>query len=132
VLNCSSIQGHPPKHHRFNDARIPSHITYAYKEGVTIVKNDDFYQLPDNGTHTIDLLFLMSNAPVSTASFPDAGSESYVGLANAMELAVDELSTIFPEILRGETKSSNRCEGLHVLTQQYSMSPVIDMFEYKD
>merc|ERR1712224_161770 len=50
----------------------------------------------------------MSNAPVSTASFPDAGSESYVGLVNAMELAMDELSTIFPEMLRGEAKSSNR------------------------
>ena len=102
-VNCSSIQGHPPKHNRFKDKRIPRHITYAYKKDVTIIKNDDFYQLPDNETHTIDLLFLMSNAPVSTASFPEAGSESYVGLANAMELAVDELSTMFPEVLRGET-----------------------------
>ena len=67
----------------------------------------------------------MSNAPVSTASFPDAGSEAYVGLANAMELAMDELSTIFPEMLQGETKSSNRCEGLRVLKQQHLMSPVI-------
>ena len=117
---CSSIQGHPPQHHRFKDKRIPAHITYAYKEGATIIKNDDFYQLPDNETHTIDLLFLMSNAPVPTASFPEAGSEAYVGLANAMELAMDELSTMFPEILRGETKSSNRYEGLNVLIQHKS------------
>ena len=54
----------------------------------------------------------MSNAPVPTESFPEAGSQSYVGLANAMELAMDELSTIFPEMLQGETKSSNRYEGL--------------------
>ena len=71
----------------------------------------------------------MSNAPVSTASFPDAGSEAYVGLANAMELAMDELSTIFPEMLLGDTKSSNRYEGLHALTQ---LSPVIYMFECND
>ena len=75
------------------------------------MKNDDFYQLPENKTHTIDLLFLMSNAPVATASFPEAGSEPYVGLSTAMELAVTELSNIFPEILRPETKSSNRCES---------------------
>jgi len=102
------FKGHPPEHHRFKDKRIPDHITYAYKRAATIIKNEDFYKLPDNGTYTIDLLFLMSNAPVATASFPEAGSESYVGLANAMELAMDELSTMFPEMLRGETKSSNR------------------------
>ena len=123
--NCPSTQGHPPEHHRFKDKRIPEHITYAYKRAATIIKNEDFYQLPDNGTYTIDLLFLMSNAPVATASFPEAGSESYVGLANAMELAMDELSTMFPEMLRGETKSSNRCEVLHMLKQQHSIARVI-------
>ena len=46
-----------------------------------------------------------------------------MGLANSMELAMDELSTMFPEILRGETKSSNRYEGLNVLIQHQSMSP---------
>ena len=102
-VNCPSIQGHPPEHHRFKDTRIPAHITYAYKRDVTIIKNDDFYQLPDNETHTIDLLFLMSHAPVSTASVPDDGSQSYVGLANSMELAMDELSTMFPEVLQGDT-----------------------------
>ena len=59
----------------------------------------------------------MSNAPVSTASFPDAGSEAYVGLANAMELAMDELSTIFPEMLRGETKSSNPSKSTTTTTE---------------
>ena len=126
-----SIQGHPPQHHRFNDTRIPAHITYAYKKNVTIIKNDDFYQLPGDKTYTIDLLFLMSNAPVSTASFPEAGSQSYVGLANSMELAMDELSTIFPEMLLGETKSSNRYEGLHALTLT-QLLPVIYMFECND
>ena len=123
-INCSSIQGHPPEHHGFKDKRVPAHITYAYKEGATIVKNDDFYKLPDNETHTIDLLFLISNTPVSTTPFPDTGSKAYVGLVNVMELSVDELSSIFPEMLRGETKSSNRCEELYVFKQHHSMSPI--------
>ena len=109
--NYSCVQGHPPAHQRFKDKRIPAHVTFAYKKNVTIMKNDDFYQLARNEIRTIDLLFLMSNAPVATGSFPEAGSEPYVGLSTAMELAVAELSNIFPEILRPETKSSNRCES---------------------
>ena len=104
------MQGHPPQHQRFEGKKIPSHVTYAYKKGATIIKNDDFYQLPDDKEYNIDLLFLMSNAPVATASFPEAGSESYVGLATAMELAVGELVQTFPKFLRGGTKPSNRCE----------------------
>ena len=90
------MQGRPPSHQRFKNTLIPTHITYAYKEGVTILKNDDFYTLPDAGTKQIDLLFVMANAPVNTASMPEGGSQAYVGLAKNMELALNELSEIFP------------------------------------
>ena len=89
-------QEHPPPHRRFKDKRIPAHITYAFQKDATIVKNDDFYELPEDGPKKIDLLFLIANAPVKTAAFPEAGSESYVGLAEAMELATNELSEHFP------------------------------------
>ena len=87
------VQGAPPQHHRFNDSRIPAHITYAYQEDVEIVENDAFYALPTTGRHpkTIDMLFLIANAPVQTASLPVAGSESYVGTALTMKLAMDKL-----------------------------------------
>ena len=53
--------------------------------------------MPEDGPpKKIDLLFLIANAPVKTAAFPEAGSESYVGLAEAMELATNELSEYFP------------------------------------
>merc|ERR1712224_767758 len=69
----------PPDHHRFKDERIPAHVTYAYKRGATIVRNDDFYEMSEGSNKTIDLLFLMANAPVSTLSLPESGSQSYVG-----------------------------------------------------
>ena len=106
------MQGQPPQHNRFDDPnisahkQIPAHITYAYQQGATIVKNDDFYELPEDGPKKIDLLFLIANAPVKTASFPVGGSESYVGLAKAMELAMNELSEHFPAFFVEETDPS--------------------------
>ena len=90
------MQDYPPQHRRFKDERIPSHITYAYKKGATIARNNDFYMLRPGQTKKVDLLFLIASAPVATASVPDAGSESYVGLAIAMELAMNELTEKFP------------------------------------
>jgi hypothetical protein len=62
--HMSPLQDKPPQHHRFEDNRIPAHITYAYKKGATIIRNDDFYEMPEGKNKTIDLLFLMANAPV--------------------------------------------------------------------
>ena len=91
------VQGNPPAHHRFiNDGVIPKHITYAYKRGVKITKNDDFYTLPEGNAKTIDLLFLMASAPVSTGAMPDGGSESYSGTTMGMERATEALSQKFP------------------------------------
>ena len=91
------VQEHPPQHHRFEDPRIPRHVTYAYAKNATIVKNDNFYNMPEGKSKNIDLLFLMANAPVSTQSLPESGSESFVGLTKAMKLAMEELSRKFPE-----------------------------------
>ena len=91
------VQENPPQHHRFKDPRIPRHVTYAYAKSATIVKNDNFYSMQEGKTKNIDLLFLMANAPVSTQSLPESGSESFVGLTKAMELAMEELSRKFPE-----------------------------------
>ena len=90
-------QGHPPTHRRFDDKKIPRHITYAYKSGVTIARNDDFYefQQPDQ-KKTIDVLFVMASAPVKTGSLPEAGSEPYMGAAIGMQLATEALSEKFP------------------------------------
>ena len=101
------MQGEPPQHHRFEDPRIPAHITYAHKEGVTIAKNDDFYNYPLSSEgeikpKQIDLLFLIANAPVKTVSLPVGGSESYAGTAMAMEFAIDELSRKFPTFFEEE------------------------------
>ena len=101
-------QERPPPHRRFNDKRIPAHITYAYKKAATIAKNDDFYKLPETGSKQIDVLFLIANAPVKTASFPVAGSESYVGLAEAMELAMNELLELFPAFFVEEAEPSKK------------------------
>ena len=90
------MKGHPPQHQHFRNKKIPAHITFAYKEGVKILKNDDFYNLPDGVHKEVDLLFLIANAPVSMAGIPEGGSESYVGLAVAMELATTELAERFP------------------------------------
>ena len=82
---------------------------YAYKQGATIVQNDDFYELPNGENKTIDLLFLIASAPVATGSLPDAGSESYVGLALAMELAMNELAEKFPNFfVKGSRQSNER------------------------
>ena len=101
------VQDYPPQHQRFDDEKIPSHITYAYKKGATIAKNDDFYPLPKNQTRQVDVLFVIASAPVKTGSLPEAGSESYVGLAIAMELAMNELSDKFPAFfVEGKRKSN--------------------------
>ena len=103
------MQDYPPQHQRFDDEKIPSHITYAYKRGATIAKNDDFYVSPKNQTRKVDVLFVIASAPVKTGSLPEAGSESYVGLAIAMELAMNELSEKFPAFFHGAIRSSTRC-----------------------
>ena len=84
-------QGAPPQHYRFKDPKIPAHISYAYKDNVTIAENDEFYTMPNDKHKTVDLVFLIANAPVKTASLPVAGSESYIGTAVTMELAMKEL-----------------------------------------
>ena len=108
--NYPPMQGYPPQHRRFEDKKIPNHITYAFKKDATIVRNDDFYQLPKGKTKNVDLLFVIAHAPVKTASLPEAGSGPYVGLANAMELAVNELSKKFPAFFVEERQLSNWCE----------------------
>ena len=103
------MQDYPPQHQRFDDEKIPSHITYAYKKGATIAKNDDFYPLPKNETtRQVDVLFVIASAPVATGSLPEAGSESYVGLAIAMELAMNELAEKFPAFFAAGKREMNR------------------------
>ena len=104
------MQGHPPEHQRFKNSKVPAHITYAYKQGVKIVKNDEFYPMPPSGSKKVDLLFVIANAPVSTVSLPSSGSESYVGLATAMELAMYELFKIYPAFFAQDTKISKACD----------------------
>ena len=104
------MQDYPPQHRHFDGEKIPAHITYAYKEGATIAENDDFYKLPSGQTKTVDLLFVIASAPVATGSLPDAGSESYAGLAIAMELAMNELSKKFPAFFGAKARPSNRWE----------------------
>ena len=104
----SFLQENPPQHHRFNDSRIPAYVTWAYIQDATIVRNDEFYEMPEGANKTIDLLFLMANAPVSTLSLPGSGSEAYAGLANAMKLATEELVRRFPGFF-GE--STEQCKG---------------------
>ena len=102
------VQDYPPPHRHFADRSIPSHITYAYKKGATIAENNDFYTLPKGETKKADLLFVIAGAPVATASLPEAGSESYVGLAVAMELAMNELAEKFPDFFLKGTRPSNQ------------------------
>ena len=104
------VQGHPPRHQRFKNSKIPAHITYAYKQGAEIVKNDEFYPMPSSGSKEVDLLFVIANAPVSTVSLPNSGSESYVGLATAMELAMYELFKIYPAFFAQDTKPSKQSD----------------------
>ena len=111
LYHVSTLQDNPPQHHRFNDSRIPTHVTYAYKQGATIVRNDDFYEMPEGATKTIDLLFLMANAPVSTLSLPESGSESYIGLAKVMELATKELSEKFPAFFGEDQQTTKQYKG---------------------
>ena len=104
------MQGHPPQQHHFKDQTIPAHITFAYKERVRIARNDDFYQLPNGTTKTVDLLFLIASAPVPTAALPEGGSESYAGLSIGMQLAMEELSDTFPRFFGQETTTPNQRE----------------------
>ena len=71
-------------------------MTWAYKQNATIAENKRFYTLTEGGTKTLDLLFLIANAPVATLSLPEAGSQSYVGMALDMELAMESLLDMFP------------------------------------
>ena len=103
------MQDYPPQHQRFDDEKIPSHITYAYKKGATIAENDDFYPLPENQTRKVDVLFVIASAPVKTGSLPEGGSESYVGLAIAMELAMNELAQKFPSFFAAGKRKTSRC-----------------------
>ena len=66
--------------------------------------------LPEGETKQVDVLFVIAHAPIATMAFPDGGSESYVGLAVAMELAMDELSEKFPAFFVEENKPSNGCK----------------------
>ena len=103
------MQDYPPQHRRFLNKKIPAHITYAYKKGARIAENNDFYMLPnDHQNKTVDIIFLIASAPVATGSMPEAGSESYVGLAIAMELAMNELAEKFPTFF-GEGQRSSNC-----------------------
>ncbi len=63
--------------------------------------------MPKGQTKKVDLLFGIAGAPVATASLPEAGSESYVGLAIGMELAMNELAEKFPSFFVQGTRSSN-------------------------
>ena len=102
------MQEGPPKQLPFRDKRIPQHVTYAHKRSATIVENTDFYTLPESRKkRKVGILFLIANAPVSTASIPDHGSLSNAGLALAMELAMDELSQKFPFL----SPNVPRCTG---------------------
>ena len=106
------LQDEPPQQQRFDDPTIPSHrhipghITYAFKKGATIVKNDNFYTLPEGQSKQIDILFLIANAPVKTTTIPEEGSESYVGTAVGMQLATEALSEIFPTFFAQEEEPS--------------------------
>ena len=93
-----TLQEFPPRQNRFPEAQIPDHVTYAYQEGATIVPNDEFYTLPEDkvGKEKVDILFLIANAPVETASMPETGSQKYTGLATDMKLAMDALLKKFP------------------------------------
>ena len=71
-------------------------MTWAYKRNATIAENKRFYTLPGGRTKTIDVMFLMANAPVATLSMPETGSQSYVGMAVDMELAMESLLDMFP------------------------------------
>ena len=104
-------QGHPPQQRHFRNKKIPAHITFAHKDGVRIAKNDDFYHLQNGTTKTVDLLFLIASAPVPTGALPEAGSESYAGLAIAMQLAMKEMSKKSPSFFGKENKTPpNQCE----------------------
>ena len=99
-VNTVCAQGYPPEQHRFPNPKIPNHVTWAYKRNATIAENKRFYTLPEGRTKNIDLLFLMANAPVATLSMPEAGSQSYVGMAMDMELAVEALLDMFPRFVK--------------------------------
>merc|ERR1719362_1735549 len=95
------FEDYPPQHQRFRGKKIPSHITYAYKKDATIAQNDDFYTLPNGQTKKVDILFVIASAPLGASSLPEDGSESHVGLAITMELAINELAEKFPAFFGG-------------------------------
>ena len=97
-----TLQGNPPEHHRFEDPKIPSHITYAFQENAVISENKAFYTMPKDNRKTVDLLFVIASAPVSTLSSPVGGAQSYAGTALAMEHAMMELSDKFPRFFGEE------------------------------
>ena len=97
-----TLQGNPPQHHRFEDPKIPSHITYAFQENAVISENKAFYTMPKDTQKTVDLLFVIASAPVSTLSSPVCGAHCYAGTALAMEHAMMELSDKFPRFFGEE------------------------------
>ena len=67
--------------------------------------------MPEGKSKEIDLLFVIASAPVGTVSMPESGSEPYIGLANVMELAMNELSDNFPAFFAEEAQTgpSSQC-----------------------
>ncbi len=63
--------------------------------------------MPNGRTKKVDILFLIASAPVATGSLPEAGSESYVGLAIAMELAMNELAEKFPSFFVEKARAAS-------------------------
>ena len=123
--------GTSPQHHRFEDTRIPRHVTYAFAKNATIIKNDHFYSMPKGKTKNIDLLFLMANAPVSTQSLPESGSESFVGLTKAMKLAMEELSRKFPEYFVSEEGPTAHCERLHAKSRTRLVACPLSWYQHQ-
>ena len=74
--------------------------------------------LPEGKTKQVDVLFVIAHAPIATMAFPDGGSEPYVGLAIAMELAMNELSEKFPVFFGGKTQPSTGYERRHTPQQK--------------
>ena len=80
------------------------------QEAVLYRDVEKYHSSEDGETKTIDLLFVIANAPVGTLSLPKHGSEAYVGLATAMELAMNEISEEFPSFFAEESEPSGQCK----------------------
>merc|ERR1712048_891845 len=79
--------------------RVPHTVFFEeYPPRQNRFPDDEFYTLPEDkvGKEKVDILFLIANAPVETASMPETGSQKYTGLATDMNLAMDALLKKFP------------------------------------